>query len=211
MLPPEKIGEKKKSTLHPGIFCDCWLVVCDYKVNVTLNENVFFFLQFLVAAGLLCLASADVSEIVGKNQYLPPSKGYHYDRPSVPFPSPRPTPSYQTPFPSRPTFQTSVPVRPTYQTPVSPVRPTYQPPAPSYIPPVSTVRPISVSRPLPSSNVRPGPNLGPSPSVNQGTFVGPSGGGEVTYTTILIIIIIKGKNVIFLYHWPVLNYFVVFK
>ncbi|KAL0273840.1 UNVERIFIED_CONTAM: hypothetical protein PYX00_006416 [Menopon gallinae] len=70
------------------------------------------------------MVAADVSEIVGQNQYLPPSKGYNYDRPSVPFPSPT------RPAPSRPT-------------------PSYQPPAsPSYIPPV-TARPAS-PRPQPS-------------------------------------------------------------
>lgn len=132
------------------------------KSTVIYVNNNFLF-QIILTVGLFSLAMADVSEIVGKNQYLPPSKGYNYDRPSIPFPSSpaaRPTPSYQTPFPSRPAYQAPTP--------------SYQPPSSGYIPPASTPRPHS--RPLPAYQP------GGASSGNQGTYVGPSsGGGDVRH------------------------------
>lgn len=118
---------------------------------------------------------ADVSEIVGRNQYLPPSKGYNYDKPSIPFPSPTPFPSAPgprpTPFPSgpgpvvRPTPGFPQP-RPTFQ----PQRPTFVPQTPStaYIP--APTRPAP--RPIPNTGYQPGG----APSGQQGTVIGPSGG-----------------------------------
>ncbi|XP_055691849.1 pro-resilin [Lutzomyia longipalpis] len=68
---------------------------------------------------LVCVANAFGDVGIGKNQYLPPDRGYSYDKPNLPFPSGQnPT---QVPFP-RP------PAQPQQPRPPAPPRP-YQPPA----------------------------------------------------------------------------------
>lgn len=131
--------------------------------------------QVITLVGLVSLVTADVNEIVGQNQYLPPSKGYNYDRPSVPFPSSpssRPTPSYQPPQSSyQPPSQ-----RPTYQ----PSTPSYQPPAPSYGPPTPTRPPAprpTVGYPTGPSGYQPGT----APSGTQGQIIGTGSGGDVSH------------------------------
>jgi len=96
---------------------------------------------------LLALAAADVSEIVGQNQYLPPQKGYDYNRPNVPFPP--------SPTPSRPP--------PSYQPPPSYAPPSPPPPRPSYQPPPTPSRPPPSYGPPPSTPSRPPPSYGPPP------------------------------------------------
>ncbi|XP_060808033.1 pro-resilin-like [Amyelois transitella] len=73
-------------------------------------------LSCLVASTLFALATA------AGNEYLPPSKGYNYDKPNVPFPTNNNGNQQPTPPPYRPT-------PPPYRPPTPP-RPTYVPPGP---------------------------------------------------------------------------------
>ncbi|XP_053620799.1 pro-resilin-like [Plodia interpunctella] len=80
-------------------------------------------LSCLVASSMVALATP-------ANEYLPPSKGYNYDKPNVPFPTnnngiqqPRPTPPPNRPPQPRPTY---IPPGPS-----PPPRPTYIPPGPT--------------------------------------------------------------------------------
>lgn len=95
------------------------------------------------------------------NQYLPPSPGYHYDTPKVPFPT-NPRPQTQ-PTPRPPTL------RPTYgppggdfgpvtRPPPTPPRPTFTPPRPTYSPP-----PPQPPTYTPGIPTRPTLNIPPNP------------------------------------------------
>lgn len=182
-MTPKRIFNRKNS-----IFKLDRLKICGQRENsshFTFLRNFFlikmtnpipslFGLQVITLVGLVSLVSADVNEIVGQNQYLPPSKGYNYDRPSVPFPSSpasRPTPSYQQPQSSyQPPSQ-----RPTYQ----PSTPSYQPPAPSYGPPTPTRPPAprpTVGYPTGPSGYQPGT----APSGTQGQIIGAGSSGDVS-------------------------------
>ncbi|XP_059054542.1 pro-resilin-like [Achroia grisella] len=86
---------------------------------------------------LCCLvASTVVAMATGANEYLPPSKGYNYEPPKVPFPTNNNGISYPTPSPGRPT--PSRPYVPPGPTPGP--RPT---PGPTYVPPGPTSQPIN--------------------------------------------------------------------
>lgn len=76
---------------------------------------------FVVATTLVAMAKA------ASNEYLPPNKGYNYDKPSIPFPTNNNVNKQPTPGPYRPQQ------RPNY---VPPQQPNYVPPQqPNYVPP----------------------------------------------------------------------------
>ncbi|XP_037051613.1 cuticle protein 8 [Bradysia coprophila] len=79
-------------------------------------------IKFICLLACFTYVYADVAS-AGRNQYLPPDKGYNYDKPNVPFPSNRqPT---QVPFPGTPT--PSRPQQPTFQPRPPPRVPSVQP------------------------------------------------------------------------------------
>lgn len=88
-----------------------------------------------------------------QNQYLPPSKGYNYDKPPIPFPSginnqQVPYPTTPRPFqPQQPTYTPGPRPQPSYtpgpQQRPQPTPPAYRPPQPTYGPPQNDYRPPS--------------------------------------------------------------------
>lgn len=44
-----------------------------------------FFLYFQCFFTFIVYVTADIGLTAGQNQYLPPNKGYNYDRPNIPF------------------------------------------------------------------------------------------------------------------------------
>ncbi|KAG7207687.1 hypothetical protein KM043_009306 [Ampulex compressa] len=73
-----------------------------------------FYLQMAVLCAAVVNVICDLPPGTRRNTYLPPdpTKGYSYDKPSVPFPRPTPTyPTRPTPSPTYPTGPTQ-PVRP---------------------------------------------------------------------------------------------------
>ncbi|CAK1549149.1 unnamed protein product [Leptosia nina] len=81
---------------------------------------------------VFCIIASSLYTVVTSagNEYLPPTKGYNYPRPEIPFTTNRPTPPPYRPTPP--------PQRPT----PPPVRPTPPPQRPTYIPPGPTPGPI---------------------------------------------------------------------
>ena len=118
--------------------------------------------RVVLVLGVLATASLVNTEPQGgpASTYLPPDRGYQYNKPPVPFPSPVPGPS--GPPPSYPGT-----LRP------SPT-PTYGPPPPSYPrPSPGTIRPS------------PTPTYGPPPTGPQGPpRPPPQYGGQVTIQSI---------------------------
>lgn len=56
---------------------------CTYVyINFNLN-NIFHAFQCFLT--FVVYVTADIGLTAGQNQYLPPNKGYNYDRPSIPF------------------------------------------------------------------------------------------------------------------------------
>ncbi|KAL0810280.1 hypothetical protein ABMA28_010440 [Loxostege sticticalis] len=92
-------------------------------------------LSSLVACTLVAMATAAGEE------YLPPSKGYNYDPPSVPFPTDLNGNKQPTPGPFRPAPPTQGPYRPP--------QPPQRPPQPPQRPPQPPQRPQQPQRPQP--------------------------------------------------------------
>ncbi|CAK1594886.1 unnamed protein product [Parnassius mnemosyne] len=89
-------------------------------------------LSCLVVSSLISIATS------AGNEYLPPSKGYNYEKPPIPFPSPKPQPAV-TPRPQ---------------------------PHHSYLPPVTsspTIGPQPGPRPTPGPRPKPSPRPQPTP------------------------------------------------
>lgn len=62
-----------------------------FNILMTLQSNHSINFSHFLSVSLQCLlicvvyVTADIGITAGNNQYLPPDKGYNYDRPNVPF------------------------------------------------------------------------------------------------------------------------------
>lgn len=59
---------------------------CILILNFKFYHHIFYFFQMWLACLLACSA---ISVAFAANEYLPPSKGYTYNTPSISFPTPR--------------------------------------------------------------------------------------------------------------------------